>query len=43
MKSDITRLLSVLLVAMGSPKTPAPDVRIECVSAGAPTEMVEEE
>ena len=28
---------------MGPPKTPAPDVRIECESAGAPPKMAEEE
>jgi hypothetical protein len=43
MKSDTTWLLSVSRVAMGLPKNPAPDVRIECESAGAPPEMAEEE
>ena len=43
MKSDTARLLSVSRAAMGPPKTPASDVRIECESAGAPPEMAEEE
>ena len=43
MKIDTTRLLSVSLAAMGLAKTPAPDVRIECESAGAPTELAEKE
>jgi hypothetical protein len=38
MKSDTTHLLSASRTAMGPPKTPAPDARIECEP-----EMVEEE
>jgi integrase len=41
MKSDSARLLSVSRAAMGSTKTPAPDVRIEDESAGVPPEMAE--
>ncbi len=43
MKTDTPRLLSVSRAAMGPPKTPAPDVRIECESAGAPPEMAVDE
>jgi hypothetical protein len=32
MKTDTPRLLPLLRDAMGPPKTPAPDVRIECES-----------
>jgi len=42
-KSDTTRLLSVSRAAMVPPKTVAPDVRIDCESAGALPEMAEEE
>jgi len=42
-KTDIPRLLSVSRAAMGSPKTPTPDVRIEFESAGASPEMAEDE
>ena len=35
-KTDTPRLLSVSLAAMGPPKTPAPDVRIELESVGVP-------
>jgi len=43
MKTDTPRPLSVSRAAMGTPMTPAPDVRIEFESAGAPPEMVEDE
>jgi integrase len=43
MKSDTTRLLSVSRAAMGSTKTPAPDVRIEDESAGVPPEVAEDD
>ncbi len=43
MKSDTARLLSVSLAAMSLPNTSAPDMRIECESAGASPEMAEEE
>jgi hypothetical protein len=43
MKSDPTRLLLVSRAVMGPQKTPAPDVWFECESAGAPSEMAEEE
>jgi integrase len=43
MKTDTPRLLSVSRADMGPLKTTAPDVRIECESAGAPPEMAEEE
>ncbi len=43
MKTDTPRLLSVSRAAMGPPQTTAPDVRIECESAGAPPEMAEDE
>ena len=43
MESDTTRLLSVSRAAMGPPNTSAPNVRIECESAGAPPEMAEED
>ncbi len=42
MKTDTPRLWSVSRAAMGPPKTPAPDVRIECESVGAPPEMTED-
>ena len=42
MKSDTTRLLSVSRAVMGLSKTPAPDVRIECVSAGVPPALAED-
>ena len=41
MESDTPRLLSVSRAAMGLPKTPAPDVRIEDESAGVPPAMAE--
>ena len=43
MKTETPRMLSVSRVAMGPPRTPAPDVRIEFESAGAPPEMAEDE
>jgi integrase len=43
MKSDTSRLLSVSRAAMGLSKTPAPDVRIECESAGVPPAMAEDD
>ena len=43
MKTDTPSLLSVSRAAMGPPKTPAPNVRIEFESAGAPLEMAEDE
>jgi len=43
MKSDTPRLLSVARAAIGIPKTPAPDVRIEDESAGAPPELAEDD
>ena len=43
MKTDTPRLLSMSRAAMGPPKTPAPDVRIEGESASAPPEMAEVE
>ncbi len=43
MKTNTPRLLSVSRAAIGLPKTPAPDVRIEFESAGAPPEMAEDE
>ncbi len=43
MKSETSRLLSVSRAAMGLPKTPAPDVRIEDESAGVPPEMAEDD
>ena len=42
-KSDTTSLLSVSRAAMCPSKTPAPVVRIEGESAGAPPEMTERE
>jgi hypothetical protein len=43
MKTDTPRLLSVSRAAMGTPMTPAPDVRIEFESASAPLEMAEDD
>ena len=43
MKSDTPRLLSVSRAAMGLPKTPAPDVRIEDESAGVPLAMAKDD
>jgi len=43
MKSDTPRLLSVSRAAMGLPKTPVPDVRIEDESAGVPLAMAEDD
>ncbi len=43
MKRDMDHLLIVSRVAMGSPTTSGPDVRIEGESAGAPSEMPEDE
>ncbi len=43
MKTDTPRLLSVSRAAMGPPRTPAPDVRIECESGGTPPEMAEDD
>jgi len=43
MKTDTSRLLSVSRAAMGPPKTPALDMRIECEPAGAPPEITEDE
>ena len=42
MKTDTPRVMSVSRSAMGPPKTTAPDVRIECESAGAPPEMADD-
>ncbi len=41
MKIGMSRLLSVSRAAMGLQKTPAPVVRIEFESAGAPPELAE--
>ncbi len=43
MKSDMEDLLSVSRVAMGPPKTPAQDVRIEDEFASAPPETAADE
>jgi len=43
MKSDTSRLLSESRAAMGFPKTPAPDVRIEDESVGVPQVMAEDD
>ena len=43
MKSVSPRLLSVSRAAMGLPKTPVPDVRIEDESAGVPPVMAEDD
>ncbi len=43
MKTETPRLVSVSRATMDTPMTPAPDVRIEFESAGAPSEMAEDE
>ncbi len=42
-KADTTRLLSVSRAAMGTPNTPALDVRVECESVGAPPVVAEDD